>query len=433
VVHAAIRDNLIIVDNVLFFEFDYRMDHNSDIIFFCLSRYDDTISFVGSSFAKELARKNRVFFIERPFTYSTSLAGNKEAGSKRAELWKKGGTGYLRGIDVPEKMHYIVPPQMLPVNFLPPGNMYNALSRWNDSKIFALLRRVIKENDIRSFIFINCFNPFYINEFPADIKPFMKVYYCVDDISQVAFTRKHGFRREERMISNYDACLVTGLELKRMKSSLNPKTYYLPNAVDFAHFNKAATAELKKPAELNGFSDKKLIGFTGSIEYRTDFELVKKMVEYHSDKVFVFVGPVLASDIKDLGIDAMPNVVFTGPRPVADLPSFLQYMDVLIIPYQLSVLTKSIYPLKLNEYLAAGKPVVSTNFSEDICLFSDVVHLAKDRDDFIRLIDVAIAENSELKTQQRIQRAGENTWTVRVEQFWAYMDEAASTYKKDEI
>jgi glycosyltransferase involved in cell wall biosynthesis len=408
------------------------MDHNSDIVFFCLSRYDDTISFVGSSFAKELARKNRVFFIERPFTYSKSLAGNKEAGSKRAALWKKGGTGYLQGIDVPEKMQYIVPPQMLPVNFLPHGNLYNALSGWNDRKIFNVLRKVIKENDVKSFIFINCFNPFYINEFPADIKPYMKVYYCVDDISQVAFTRKHGSVREETMIRHYDACLVTGLELKRLKSTLNPRTYYLPNACDFAHFNKAATLALEMPAELVGFKGKKLIGFTGSIEYRTNFELLKRMIGYHADRIFVFIGPVLAHEIHQLGIDALPNVIFTGPRPVADLPSYLRYMDVLMIPYQLSVLTKSIYPLKLNEYLAAGKPVVSTCFSEDIRMFSDVVYLADSPEDFIRLIDVAIAENSEIRTGQRVRRASENTWTARVDQFWEYMDEAESTYKKDE-
>jgi glycosyltransferase involved in cell wall biosynthesis len=407
------------------------MDHNSDIIFFCLSRHDDSISFVGSSFAKELSRKNRVFFIERPFTYSLkSWGGRGEAGLQRTELWRKGGTGYLSGVSVPEKMRYIVPPQMLPVNFLPPGMLYRTLSQWNDRKLFGIIRRIIKENNIRSFIFINCFNPFYINEFPADIKPLMKIYYCVDDISQVEYTRKHGARREELIIRNADACLVTGLELKRLRSLINPNTYYLPNACDFTHFNKAATEKLAKPVELAAYSGKKIIGFTGSIEYRTDFGLLKRMLEFHTDKVFVFVGPVLAHEVREMNIDVMPNVVFIGPRPVSELPSYLQYMDVLIIPYQLSVLTKSIYPLKLNEYLAAGKPVVSSKFSDDIKTFSDVVYLADDQDQFIRLIDVAIDEDSAMRSKQRIQRASENTWSARVQQFWVHLDDAEATYKR---
>lgn len=409
------------------------MDHNSDIIFFCLSRHDDSISFVGSSFAKELARNNRVFFIERPFTYSLkSWKVQEEAGPRRMELWRKGGTSYLGGLAVPEQMRYVVPPRMLPVNFLPPGKVYQTVSQWNDNKIFELIRRIIKENNIRSFIFINCFNPFYINAFPADILPFMKVYYCVDDISQVEYTRKHGTRREDFIIRNADMCLVTGLELKRIKSLLNPNTYYLPNACDFDHFNKAATEILKKPDELVPLKGKKIIGFTGSIEYRTDFGLLKRMIEFHSDKIFVFVGPILANEIREMGIDSLPNVVFTGPRPVSDLPSYLQYMDVLIIPYQLSVLTKSIYPLKLNEYLAAGKPVVSSKFSDDIKTFSDVVYLADHQDHFIKLIDIALEEDSESRSKQRMQRASENTWAARAEQFWNYLDHASTTYKKGE-
>jgi teichuronic acid biosynthesis glycosyltransferase TuaH len=400
------------------------MDRNTDIIFFSLSRYDDPISFVGFSLAKELAKHNRVFFIEQPFTLKDQLTVATPAVAKRKQYWKGGKNKYLNDPAFPEKLTYVVPPRMLPVNFLAPGKLYDLLSSWNNNRMYDLIRDIKKENQVSSYIFINCFNPFYINGFPDDIKPSLNAYYCVDDISQVEYTRKHGARKETEIIKQADVCFATGLELQRIKALINPKTYYLPNAGDYALFSRAANEVLERPVELSGSDSRKIIGFTGSVEYRTDFDLLKKMVGHHKDKLFVVVGPVYAKEVSEMGFDQMPNVVFTGARHITELPAYLQYMDVMIIPYRLSVLTKSIYPLKLNEYLGAGKPVVSTIFSDDIKEFNEVVYLAKDHREFLELIDKAINENSEEKKQLRMQFASKNTWAARVEQFWTFLEKA---------
>lgn len=406
------------------------MDRTTDIIFFSLSRYDDPISFVGFSLAKELAKQNRVFFIEQPFTFKDQWSGASTAIAKRKSHWKGGDAKYLHDPSFPENLRYVIPPRMLPVNFLSAGKLYNLLALWNNSRLFDLIRDLKKENNIGSYFFINCYNPFYLDQFPEDIKPEFRAYYCVDDISQVEYTRKHGLRKEEEIIRHSDVCFATGLELQRIKSRINSSTFYLPNASDFSLFSKAANEVLEKPVELRAFENKKIIGFTGSVEYRTDFDLLKKMAEYHHEKVFVVVGPVYAPEIKEMGFMQMQNVVFIGAKHISELPAYLQYMDVMIIPYRLSVLTKSIYPLKLNEYLGAGKPVVSTIFSEDIKGFSDVVYLADGHRDFLEMIDRAISENSEQKKQLRMHRAGGNTWEARVEQFWTYL-ERTNFYRKD--
>ena len=90
----------------------------------------------------------------------------------------------------------------------------------------------------------------------------------------------------------------------------------------------------------------------------------------------------------------------------------------MLIPFRKNTLTKSIYPLKINEYLAAGKAVIATHFSEDIYSFRDVAYVVDTDDEFIQTIDRAIAENSEEKKQARIKVAEQNTWTARVERFW---------------
>jgi hypothetical protein len=83
-----------------------------------------------------------------------------------------------------------------------------------------------------------------------------------------------------------------------------------------------------------------------------------------------------------------------------------------------NTLTASIYPLKINEYLAAGKAVVSTSFSEDIRSFAPVIHLASTHDDFIHKIELALSENNPSLTQKRIEIANTNTWEARIKQLW---------------
>ena len=121
---------------------------------------------------------------------------------------------------------------------------------------------------------------------------------------------------------------------------------------------------LNRPADMN-FGDKKIIGFTGSIEYRTDFDLLYKLAKHHHDKILFMIGPVSTDEHRCID-NRYPMLYLPVPENLEELPAYLQYFDCCIIPYKINTLTASIYPLKINEYLAAGKPVVSTNFSNDI-------------------------------------------------------------------
>jgi teichuronic acid biosynthesis glycosyltransferase TuaH len=394
------------------------MDGTIDVIIFSLSKFDDPISSVGFSYAKEFAKKQRVFFIEHPYTWKDYFSLRKHPQTlKREKLWASGNK-YHSDPSIPSGINYIVPPRMIPVNFLPAGAAYDSLSALNDKKMFRMLEELIRENDIKNFVFYSVFNPFYMIDFPPHIKPLYRAYLSLDDMSQVEYTARHGVRRESELLRKWEMAFATGKELQKIKSAFNPNTEYLPNASDFSLFRKAFETVLEKPEELRMLEGRKIIGFTGSVEYRSDFELLKKMVEKHRDKVFVVVGPINTDEVDKMGFRQMENVVFTGPKPITELPAYLQYMDVMIIPYRLITVTKSIYPLKINEYLGAGKPVVATHFSEDIFSFRDVIYIAESHDEFIDLIDVAIAEDSMEKKQARVQVASENSWTQRVEHFW---------------
>jgi teichuronic acid biosynthesis glycosyltransferase TuaH len=117
-------------------------------------------------------------------------------------------------------------------------------------------------------------------------------------------------------------------------------------------------------------------------------------------------------------LDKMPNVIFTGSKKISELPAYVAYSDCTLIPFQCNTLTKSIYPLKINEYLAAGKPVVTTNFSHDINDFKDVAYLADSHEEFLKQIEKSLAEDSPERQKLRIKVAEQNSWKARVGTFW---------------
>jgi teichuronic acid biosynthesis glycosyltransferase TuaH len=394
------------------------INRQCDIICFSLSRWDAAISSPAFSLAREFAKTNRVFFIEHPFSWKDYFTYRKTQQVQiRREAMLSGKNIYANPEGLPANLTIVTPPLTIPVNFLPPGWLYNRLSTINDSKIIKVIRQTIRDHSIREFVYINFFDPYFVQQLPPDIKPIRTVYQSMDDITQVAYSNRHGARLEEKIIRNFDYTLCTSKELTRLKSAFSPNVHFHPNAADIDIFQKAATQVLPRPAALQGITQK-IIGYTGSIEYRSDFELLKKVAEYHKDKILFFVGPVQGNEHREVGLDTMPNVIFAGARKITELPYYLQYFDCVLIPFRKNTLTRSIYPLKINEYLAAGKPVIATHFSEDIYTFRDVAYVTDTHEEFIQAIDKAIAENSEEKKNARMRVAAQNTWEARVRQFW---------------
>jgi teichuronic acid biosynthesis glycosyltransferase TuaH len=394
------------------------MNKDCDIICLALSRWDSEISSPSLWLVKEFAKTNRVFYVEHPFSWKDFFTYRDTSfiqTRKKALLRRK--NIYSNPAPLPANVTIVTPGVTIPINFLPPGFVYNQFLAINNNIVLKVIRRLIKDYSVKDFIYINFFDPYFIQQLPPDIKPLRTVYQSMDDISQVKYSRRHGERLEEEVIRNSDYTLCTSRELTRLKQPFSPNVHFHPNGADIDIFVKAATETLVKPAEMQQIT-KKIIGYMGSIEYRSDFELLREIATHHKDKILFFVGPVHGNDYKEVGLHEMDNVIFAGPKKVTELASYLQYFDCVIVPFKKNILTKSIYPLKINEYLAAGKPVVSTHFSEDIYSFKDVIYVAENNEEFLRKIDQAIAENNEERVKERIKVARQNTWASRVEQFW---------------
>ncbi len=405
------------------------MIRHSDIILLSLSRWDAPISSPSFSLAKEFARRNRVFYIDHPFSLKDIITGWKtEKVRKRVNALFRGKNVYTRPAGLPENLTIVTPRMTLPINFLPEGRLYDWLSRINDHIVMDAIRKVIADFHVTDFIYFNAFDPFFCREFPSEIRPLKKVYQSMDDLSQVDYTARHGIRLEKEIIRNSDVTLTTSRELRRIKSRISPSVYYHPNAADFSIFGKALSQRFVRPSELGAAIGKKIIGYVGNIESRIDYQLLQKVVLAHPEKMVVMVGPVTSDDHRSIDLDQMPNVVMVGPRHITRLPQYIQYFDCAIIPFKKNTLTRSIYPLKINEYLAAGRPVVTTDFSEDIKSFGRVVYIAENDGSFVQLIDQAIAENSDERIKARQSVAGQNTWEARVEQFWQILEDTGNSH-----
>ena len=390
-----------------------------DIIMLALPRWDGAYSSTAYSLAKELSRYSRVFYIDNPFTYKDYLSGrNAKQIEKRknALLWGK-DVFATPDADYPNLVA-VTPRFVIPINWLPQGFLYNALSRINDALVMRALDETIRSYAVKKYVFINSFNPLFGKYFPARFKPALNLYHCVDDISKSAYVSKHGTRLENESVAKADMTLVTSMELLRLKSMHSTRVYYLPNAADVPLFQTAVHEDLIVPEEIKRITPgKKIIIYTGNICHRLDYDLLVKIATQHADKILFMVGPLANDKYRKAGLDKMPNVIFAGSKPIDKLPAYLKYSHCCIIPFLCIPLTKSIYPLKINEYLSAGKPVVTTNFSEDIANFADVAFVANNHDSFLQSIETATATDSPEKVTNRVQYSSQNSWSYRAKQF----------------
>lgn len=396
-----------------------------DVVIFALPRWDGPYSSTAYSLAEALSRHTRVFYIDNPFTWKDYLINRKSAqiARRKGALLRK-GDAFMRPIPGNENLVTVTPELVLPINWLPAGSAYNFLSAWNDRVVFKAIRNLVSSFGLNSFVFINSFNPLFARKLPDELRPILTIYQCVDDISKSEYISKHGTRLEAETTSHADLTLVTSMELKRLKESESGNVYYHPNAANVELFRQAYSGSTSRPPELARIPpERKIILYMGNICHRLDYDLLKKLAMAHPDKTLVMVGPQSNERYRTSGLDRLSNVIFTGRKDLVELPAFVAASDCCIIPFLRIPLTRSIYPLKINEYLSGGKPVVTTDFSEDIVNFEGVAIVTNTHERFISAVTNAIETDSPEKAGQRVAYAAGNNWDARARQLFAIIDE----------
>lgn len=245
------------------------------------------------------------------------------------------------------------------------------------------------------------------------------IYHCVDELSaNPRIPAKAILRMEEEYIKKADLIFAASKSLFKRKRKINPvNTYYLPNVADVEHFIKANDPTLQIPSDIVGFKHP-IIGFIGAISsYKLDFELIVQLAVSHRDWFIVLIGPLgegePAADISALQREE--NIFLLGKRDYPALPGYLKAFAVCILPNRTNAYTANMFPMKFFEYLASGKPIVST-YLPALSEYQDYFKMARDKKEFVDFVEETLEFDPEDAKEKRINLAKKYSWTHRLEE-----------------
>src|SRR5258708_13806702 len=243
-----------------------------------------------------------------------------------------------------------IPERWLP-NFYRPAWLAQFMLR---QRLLGAIRK-LKERGCRKII-LYLWRP----EFEPVLRmvPFDVSCYHLEDEYSFARVEQPTDPLEARLLAEADQVFILSPALYEKKGRLNPRAHYLPGAVDFAAYSQA----LPEPKDLAPIPHPR-IGYVGSLKWQIDWNLLLKLTAEHPEWSFVLVGPASPHPEIDVALSEMKerrNVHLLGGKPSAEMMVYPQHFDVCIMPYGDNDYTRYIYPLKLHEYLAGGKPLVGT-------------------------------------------------------------------------
>src|SRR5260221_10561379 len=202
-----------------------------------------------------------------------------------------------------------------------------------------------------------------------------------------------------------DATIVTSQGLYEKKKSLCRSCFLVKNAANIELFYQGYNPII---------SDKKRIGYICSIDDRLDYDLLEFLIKNMPQADFIFVGRIVDKKGEQV-LRQFKNVRLEGPKPVEQLPGYIKNFSLGIIPFAKNDFNKGIYPLKINEYLAAGIPVVTSNFSY-LDEFKNIIRIADNKEEFNSFVEDELLNDSIEKKNARVEVAKLNSWEHRVDQ-----------------
>jgi glycosyltransferase involved in cell wall biosynthesis len=238
------------------------------------------------------------------------------------------------------------------------------------------------------------------------------VYDCMDELSQFKGAPVELIENEQRLIEKADVLFTGGYELWMKKSKQHDNCHFFGCGVEYDHFALAQNDMTRIPEDIQDLP-RPIIGWFGVIDERVDYDLLREAAALRPDWSFVLVGPVVKVDPESL--PKADNLHWLGGRDYKVLPNYCRAFDVCMMPFALNEATEFINPTKALEYLATGKPVVSTPVRDVVRQYADTVMIAKSPQDFVDCIERALSNPDKDMIRRGIERARDAGWERTVE------------------
>jgi glycosyltransferase involved in cell wall biosynthesis len=344
-------------------------------------------------------------YVNTPINRKTYYAKEKNAGISRHCDIIRDHEGSLRPVQ--ENLWEFYPESIVEsINWLPSTRIFRAINSINNKRFASDINKAVKKLGFNNIILFNdndFFNGYNLKKL---LNSSAYLYYCRDYLRGFSYWKKHGDALEPAMIAKADAALANSLYLRDYCASFNPRSYYIGQGCNLELFD--AQKKYAKPVELKNISSP-IIGYVGALTTeRLDIGVIELIAKARTNWNLLLVGPEDEAFQKS-SLHDLPNVHFTGRKPLEELPAYVNGFDVCINPQLINEITIGNYPLKVDEYLAMGKPVVATA-TKTMDLFAEHTYLAQRPEEYPVLIEKAWKENNEVLAQKRIAFAHTHTW-----------------------
>jgi glycosyltransferase involved in cell wall biosynthesis len=240
------------------------------------------------------------------------------------------------------------------------------------------------------------------------------VYDCMDELSQFRGAPPALLERERLLLRVADVVFCGGQKMRARRLPLNDNCHFFGTGVDVNHFGSALLAETPVPNEIARFGGVPVLGYFGVIDERIDYDLLAKLADVDPRWQIVMVGPVAKVDPAQF--PQRPNLHWIGGRPYAALPGLTKGFSVCLMPFALNAATEFINPTKALEYMAAGRPVVSTALDEVRSNFRAVAHIANSHEEFIAHCTREATRPTQTRIEAGLELAKQNTWDAIIAQ-----------------
>lgn len=334
---------------------------------------------------KRSARDRRVFFVEEPIF---------DNGSMRLEIHER------------DKNLKVVVPHL-------PQGLRSEVAKL--AVLHDMVQKLLVENNIQQYL-VWYYTPMAL-DFTRHLRPLAVIYDCMDELSAFKNAPECLKHRERELFKTADLVFTGGQSLYEAKRDQHHSVFAFPSSIDRDHFMQARTA-IVEPADQQDIPHPRL-GFFGVVDERFDVELLDQLSKNRPDWHFVIIGPVVKIDPEILPV--RENIHYLGGKSYDELPAYIAGWDVALLLFAQNESTRFISPTKTPEYLAAGKPVVSTPIRDVVYPYGEMglVRIASDAQEFTAAIDDLL--KSEANRTQWLKAVDGFLATMSWDETWAQM------------
>jgi teichuronic acid biosynthesis glycosyltransferase TuaH len=393
------------------------MEKVKDIVFVGLSPWFWEIGSNSKDIARELSKQYRILYMNPPLDNRTVLEQRDHPEYRKYLEIIKGKQPNLIEIE-PNIWNYYPTKIITSARWLPFTSLFSIVNRINNRRFASDIRTATKLLGFSDYILLNdndIFRSLYLKEL---LQPRLYIYYSRDNLVAMNYWKKHGLKLEPLHIAKADLAVANSLYLTDYLRRYNPNSHYIGQGCDIRVFD--AALDYPMPDDLKSIPHP-IIGYIGAISsLRLDKEVIREIAVSRPHYNIVMVGPE-DEDFSKSDLHHYPNIHFLGRKPLAELPRYSSRFDVTINPQLLNEVTIGNYPLKIDEYLAMGKPVVATR-TRAMELFGDAVLTAEKPADYPALLDKALAEDNSVLREKRITLAHTHSWENSVKKLLLAID-----------